>query len=281
MNEKPKISIPLTDLAVKIQSANGAAFVRSYEDPDQYVDPAHLLRGAQIRQLSDKDKPDYIVIKFAYVLYDPTRNAVGVIDRVGGRHTNMVSEHSILLSSGLEQFYGASDVGANIVLNSYQPFTRKLGALVNEFELPMVKYKELDYPTRHFAFAARKSGNRYYAFFIHLAVLTSNTRFPRGAFPLNYPDNDVSQPPDEFQGFVSLEEAGECMSESPLAVDRFALSVLTGNRFVMDGIEGRKFTPKLSPRLILRRFWESVTLQPSIAGIGVDIKQLLRGRTGV
>lgn len=280
MNEKPKISIPLSELAVDIRSANGEAFVRTYEDPQQYVDPMYLLQGARIRMLSDEQKSNYIVIKFAYILYDPKRNAIGVIDRVDGRHSNMVSEHSILLSSGLEQFYGATEVGANVVLNSYQPFTRKLGALANEFELPMVRYKEIDYPSRHFAFAARKSGDRYYAFFIHLAVLASASRFPRGAFPLKYPDHDDSLPPDEFQGFVPLEQAGECISNSPLAVDRFALSVLTGNRFVMDGIEGRQFTPKLSPRLIVRRFWESITLQPSIAGIGIDVKQLLGRKSG-
>ncbi|WP_457795371.1 hypothetical protein [Horticoccus sp. 23ND18S-11] len=255
--------------------ANGRSFIDAYEDPVRKVDPSMLLRAAKVRLLSDEDKARYIVIKFSYVLFDPVKNAVALIDRVGGRHKQSVGKHSLLLSSGMDGFYGALELGGENFFNSYYPFTRKLGALVNEFALPFVSYKEFSHPVRHFAFVVRKLNERYYAFFIHLAVLMKGGRFPRTEFSLDYPNPDPELPRDLIQGFFGLDEAERLLKDSNFLVDRYALSILRGEDFSADGLEGVRFTPRFAWSKLGGRVWDSVLLRPSWHGLGIDLKKLV------
>ena len=145
---KAKLTVDPKELVVEARSAGGLSFLADFDNPLRKIDPVKLLRAAKIRRLKDEDKPNYIVIKFAYVLYDPRSNEIGLFARVDNKHTQCIGSHSLLLASGLEEYYGAMDMNGLMVLNSYAPFTRKLGAFVNEFEIPFTRFKEIPYPVR-------------------------------------------------------------------------------------------------------------------------------------
>ncbi|HYC99624.1 MAG TPA: hypothetical protein VEB22_00225 [Phycisphaerales bacterium] len=152
---KEKLAIPL-ELALNLRTANGKSFLRSFEDAERKVDPLPLLSAPDIRPLTDAEKPDYVVIKFAYLLLDSSGTKVGLISRAAGRHSNNVEPYSALLSSGMEPFYSSHKLGGESFLSSYYPFTRKLGALANEFEIPARRYEGIPGAARFFAFAMRR-----------------------------------------------------------------------------------------------------------------------------
>lgn len=223
--EKEKLAVPLSRR--KDILYNGAADLdKSQEIKLERIDPKKLLEKAQLVRLSDFNKKNYIVIKFSYVLYDAASGKVGLFSREEVNHHFEKAKHSLLLSSGLEQFYGAIYSGKKIVLNAYHPFTQKMGAYVNCFRLPFVSYREFPFPVRFNALAFRKKEGRHYAFYIHYAVLKPNSLFPQRPFELHYPGFRPVK--DKFLGFYSLAQAEKKLKESSLEADKFALRLLLG-----------------------------------------------------
>lgn len=184
--EKEKLAVPLSRRK-NILYAGADDLDKSREIKLEEIDPKKLLEKAQLVRLSDSNKKNYVVIKFSYVLYDVAAGKVGLFSREDVNHHFEKAKHSLLLSSGLEQFYGAIYSGKKIVLNAYHPFTQKIGAYVNCFWLPFVSYREFPFPVRFNALAFRKKEGRHYAFYIHYAVLKPNSLFPRRPFELHYP----------------------------------------------------------------------------------------------
>lgn len=223
--EKEKLAVPLSRRK-NILYAGADDLDKSREIKLEEIDPKKLLEKAQLVRLSDSNKKNYVVIKFSYVLYDVAAGKVGLFSREDVNHHFEKAKHSLLLSSGLEQFYGAIYSGKKIVLNAYHPFTQKIGAYVNCFWLPFVSYREFPFPVRFNALAFRKKEGRHYAFYIHYAVLKPNSLFPRRPFELHYPGFRPVK--DKFLGFYSLAQAEKKLKGSTLEADKFALRLLLG-----------------------------------------------------
>lgn len=221
--EKEKLAVPLSRKKDFLHGCSDSLDKDTGIDLEK-IDPKELLEKARLVRLSDSNKKNYIVIKFSYVLYDVVAGKVGLFSREEGNHHFQQAKYSLLLSSGLEQFYGAIYDGKHIILNAYHPFTQKIGAYVNCFQLPFVSYREFPFPVRFNALAFRKKEDRHYAFYIHYAVLKSNSSFPRRKFELHYPGFRTVK--DKFLGFYSLAQAEKKLKDSTLEVDKFALRLL-------------------------------------------------------
>lgn len=221
--EKEKLAVPLSRRKDFLYSCPDSLDKNTEIDLEK-IDPKKLLEKAQLVRLSDSNKKNYIVIKFSYVLYDVATRKVGLFSREEGNHNFQQAKYSLLLSSGLEQFYGAIYDGRHIILNAYHPFTQKIGAYVNCFQLPFVSYQEFPFPVRFNALAFRKKEGRHYAFYIHYAVLKPNSSFPRRKFELHYPGFRPVK--DKFLGFYSLAQAEKKIKDSTLEADKFALRLL-------------------------------------------------------
>lgn len=265
-------------LAVALNNPNGRLFRDAFDNPQGTIDPITLIRSADVVPLDDADKENYIVLKFAYALFDPKKKKVGLFSRVPGRHSNLVANNSVLVSSGVESHIAAHRAGGDLLTNSFYPLSMKLGVYANDFHLPAVRFKEFSHPSRFYAFVARRMDRRYYGFFIHVALLLPGSRFPIGRFPLQYDPTLSDQPPDEFQGFFSLNEADQVIKDENLSVDRYAVAMLnnTHKNFHADGVKGCTFSPRWSVSGAVNRIATAIFLKPSFCGMGIDVKELIK-----
>jgi hypothetical protein len=217
---KPKLAIPLSD-------PNAKVVMQCFQE-GRPIDPSVILRSARLHTLTDADKGDFIVIKFAYALLNGKK--IAVFSRSSQQHSNKVYSDSILLSAGIDVELAAINGEQGLITNSYYPITNKLGAYVNELEMPAMMFEGFEHPQRFSAFAFRQDGNRYYAFFIHFPRVIRRHRFPRQEFFL------AGGHGDEFKGFFALDEAADLMRETDLLADRFALAVQRNSDYPKNGI---------------------------------------------
>lgn len=243
------------------------------------TDPFSILRNARTRKLTEEDKPNFLVIKFSYLVRDPETNAIAAFSRVKGKHNSIVADHSVLLSSGIDSELGALNVGGTIAENASYPIMKKLGALTGSLELTARKYTELTHPTRSSAWAARAVNGKNYLFFIHIANLIPGAVFPKDSFPLNYPSKRLAKNAryDEFKGFLPFDDAKDLLDPALLPVDRFALMLAGGDEFELpDDMQAGILTPEDTAGGITERLWKSVQLKPSFFGMGIDLKELFK-----
>jgi hypothetical protein len=266
---KPKLSV---ELAILPRDLHVARFSEGVE-----ADPLAVLRNARVRPLSDAEKPNYLVIKFSYLVRDPETGGVAAFSRVKGRHASIVADHSTLLSAGVDNDLGAIDVGGTLAENATYPLMRKMGGLVGSLELTPRAYKGLPRATRCSAWVVRVVNGKNYLFLIHVANLLPGAPFPRDTFPLRCedPKRKKRDPVDEFKGFFSVQDIDRLLDVEKLPVDRFALMLVGAGEFEFPGdMRAGILAPLDEASGITSRIWKSLQLKPGAFGLGIDLKEL-------